>query len=366
MLNNILNLQINHNINEFNRINYLNKKSDIFKKEQNIKQEETNNKFKKITINKKEHFSIKQKININYVESKDPEPTDINRQIRKINNVYKLKYMNTQSNGFGDFIRGCFFLLEFCEKYNLELDIHIYDNNIKFLINYFNNKSNINNKIANGVSKFSKINCEFNNKNGVITYNINNDYDDSEFIQFLNKQPIFLNNIFINATLFPCEYISKKHIEYMKYILDPIDPIKIEINNILNNLNIKPKTYITYHIRLGDTYIENQSEYIKKSILDKITRIIDIIDYKNCLLLSDSNSIKNVLKIKYPNIRILTNKICHITSNETEKIKNTLLEFYLMSFSSQIKSFSVYPHGSGFSKWCSVVYEIPYICYYIS
>lgn len=365
MLNNILNLQINHNINELNRINYINKKNDIFNKEQN-KNPEGLLKLKKIVIDKRNHFSIKQKININYVEPKDPEPIDLDTRIRKINNVYKLKYINTNSNGFGDFIRGCLFLLEFCEKHNLELDIHIYDSNIRFFLKYFINKPIIHSKIANYINKFTKLNCEFKSKNGIITYNINDDYDDTKFVQFLNNQPIFNNNIFINTTLFPSEYISKKYTEYMKYILDPIDSIKIEINNILNANKLMPKGYITYHIRLGDDYIEKQSEYIKKSIIDKISKILNIIDSKNCLVLSDSNAIKQLLKTIYPNIRILTNEICHITTNEKEKIKNTLIEFYLMSFSSQITSFSVYPHGSGFSKWCSIVYEIPYICYYIS
>jgi hypothetical protein len=364
MLNNILNLQINHNINELNRINYINKKNDLFNKEQNNNSESL--KFKKIIVDNREHFSIKQKINIKYVEPKDPEPIVLNGRIKKINNVYKLKYINSKSSGFGDFIRGCLFLLEFCEKYNLELDIHIYDSNIRFFLRYFINKAIIDNKIINNIHKYAKLNCEFTSKNGIITYNINDDYDDSEFIQFLNNQPNFYNNIFINTTLFPSEYISKKHIEYMKYVLDPIDSIKIEINNILNSNNLVPKNYITYHIRLGDDYIEKQPEFIKKSIIDKIAKIINIVNSKNSLILSDSNAIKQLLKTIYPNIRILTNEICHIISNENEKIKNTLIEFYLMSFSSQITSFSVYPHGSGFSKWCSAVYEIPYICYYIS
>ena len=49
-------------------------------------------------------------------------------------------------------------------------------------------------------------------------------------------------------------------------------------------------------------------------------------------------------------------------TNDTNLI-NTLKEFYIMSFSSHIYSFSVYDHGSGFSKWCSVAYNIPYVCF---
>jgi hypothetical protein len=34
-----------------------------------------------------------------------------------------------------------------------------------------------------------------------------------------------------------------------------------------------------------------------------------------------------------------------------------------MTYSKYIYSFSVYDHGSGFSKWCATTYNIPYICY---
>jgi hypothetical protein len=55
----------------------------------------------------------------------------------------------------------------------------------------------------------------------------------------------------------------------------------------------------------------------------------------------------------------------HTLENDINSLKNTLIDFYLMSQSKQIISFSVYQHGSGFSKWCAVTYEIPYVCYSI-
>ena len=49
-----------------------------------------------------------------------------------------------------------------------------------------------------------------------------------------------------------------------------------------------------------------------------------------------------------------------------DAVKNTLVDFYLMSQSRHIYSYSVYTHGSGFSKWCAVLYNIPYETYYIN
>ena len=69
-------------------------------------------------------------------------------------------------------------------------------------------------------------------------------------------------------------------------------------------------------------------------------------------------------------IKTLFKEIIHLCESDThvennEKIKNTLIEFYLMSFSKEIKSYSCYEHGSGFSYWCAKTFNIPYSCKYM-
>ena len=40
-------------------------------------------------------------------------------------NVYQYSYKNEKTNGLGDFIRGCLFLINFCEKHNYRFNIII-------------------------------------------------------------------------------------------------------------------------------------------------------------------------------------------------------------------------------------------------
>jgi hypothetical protein len=59
-------------------------------------------------------------------------------------------------------------------------------------------------------------------------------------------------------------------------------------------------------------------------------------------------------------ILFLIYNITHIGEGiklENEKIRNTMLDFYLMSKSSAIYSLTSYPHGSGFSYWCAKCME---------
>jgi hypothetical protein len=38
----------------------------------------------------------------------------------------------------------------------------------------------------------------------------------------------------------------------------------------------------------------------------------------------------------------------------------TMLDFNIMRFSNSIISFTAYAHGSGFSKYCSTLYNVPF------
>jgi len=368
MLNNFINQEINHNINKLNKLNYLNNKN--FSKVNSYKSQE---KYKDVSVKNINFFSI-NKDNIkkldeiishdNSEEHYNNTLIKINSNIKKINNVYKINYINGAATGFGDFIRGSYFMLQFSEKNNINIDFHIYDNVIKQFLQFFIKKNNINHIIANDIYKNTDINVHFTNINDIIDYKLNTE-NDNNFINYLNNCKNYSNNIYINTINFPTHNISKKHLDFMKYMLEPTDTIKIEINKILKELDLNFKNYITYHIRLGDEYLENQKNNIKTNIIYKLLNNIVINNENKYLIVSDSISIKKFIKNKYPNVRYLMNEYKHSINSNIDDIKNTLIDFYLMSFSKSIISYSIYPHGSGFSKWCAITYEIPYICYSI-
>ena len=393
MLNNFINQEINHNINNINKLNKLNKLNYLnFSKVNSYKSQEKykDDSVKKInfcSINKLDEIISHDNINIKKINfcsiNKDNIKTldeiishdnskkhynntliKINSNIKKINNVYKINYINGPATGFGDFIRGSYFMLQFSEKNNINIDFHIYDNVIKQFLQFFIKKNNINHIIANNIYKNTDINVDFTNINDVIDYKLNTE-NDNNFINYLNNCNNYSNNIYINTINFPTHNISKKHLYFMKYLLEPTDTIKIEINKILKELDLNFKNYITYHIRLGDEYLENQKNNIKTNIIYKLLNNIVINNENKYLIVSDSISIKKFIKNKYPNVRYLMNEYKHSINSNIDDIKNTLIDFYLMSFSKSIISYSIYPHGSGFSKWCAITYEIPYICYSI-
>ena len=152
---------------------------------------------------------------------------------------------------------------------------------------------------------------------------------------------------------------------FIRSKLQPNDAMQKTIQNAFVKLNVKPKQYAVIHIRSGDKYMLKNNQ-INPHVLKKIVATLS----KNMkpgtkyLILSDNNQIKVILKKIFPNIIIQMTNIAHLgeTDNPSdEAIQETLLDFYLMSNAFQIIGFSPYNWGSGFSQWCSILHNIPFV-----
>ena len=141
--------------------------------------------------------------------------------------------------------------------------------------------------------------------------------------------------------------------------------MKTYIDNTLKELQLKKKGYGVIHIRSGDKYLVD-GEKMSVDFINKIKKIIVklIIPGRRYLILSDSNILKSHLKV-FPNFYILIRNIEHLggeamKSSDSNGVMNTMLEYYLMSYSNAIVSLTTYEHVSGFSKYCSVLNNIPF------
>jgi hypothetical protein len=173
---------------------------------------------------------------------------------------------------------------------------------------------------------------------------------------------------------FPINEIPEKNKEYMRKFLEPTNEMKIIINQTLDELNIYSKQYIAIHIRSGDIYLTEGKNTFTNGYIYKLINNIkndiknDINGENNYLLIADSNDVKKIIQEIFPKFKTLMKPITHFGEGvvlEEEKVKNTMIDFYLLSFAKSIFSYSSYKHGSGFSYWCAKTFNIPYVCKYI-
>jgi hypothetical protein len=302
--------------------------------------------------------------------------------VKVINNVYQKVYKgNIKPTGFGDFIRGCYFLLQFCNKNNFEPKVFIYNSIAEFLINHGKNydlyqKSN--KTFSSNITMFVKNNwndCVLDTNNNIVGFN-KNTVVYHEFVKYMCYDvSVFSNNIFIYNIMFPEDQeITPGDKKYIRQMLEPTDEMSKYVDDTLKYLRLYKKKYNVIHIRSGDKYLRENSKVFSSNYIKKIVAELFLIFNKDktnhdYLLLADNNEIKCFLMEKFPYLKSLRLNIIHIgegSVSERQKVKNTLLDFYLLANSDSIKSFTAYPHGSGFSYWCAKTYNIPYSCKYIT
>jgi len=303
-----------------------------------------------------------------------------NKKITTICQVYQQKYAyNINVTGFGDFIRGCFFTLQFCSKYLFNCEILIQHPVAVFLKKFqlsFSNSFVLDKLLSKTNSMFTQSNLKdtiFNENNNIDGFILSNK-PLTDYIDYLCNLKVVNNSIYSFNILFPYDNISFKECETLQSILEPTDEMKSYVDETLKQIGFTSKKYIIIQVRSGDVYLKNETKIFNsnyfKVIKNEISQIIKNNSENNdFLLIADNNEIKYLICEEFPNIKAFYKDITHLGEGfklEREKVKNTLLDFYLMANSDSIFSSTVYLHGSGFSYWCSKVYNIPHKCKYIS
>jgi hypothetical protein len=150
--------------------------------------------------------------------------------------------------------------------------------------------------------------------------------------------------------------ISKNEQDYIKTILKPNTKFQNYIDLVLakipfDNFNI-------FHLRIGDDFFHNKQSNISVSELISFVRTTKD---KNDILITDSEVLKKEIFLN-EKIYTLNTYICHLgIETNKDKIRDTLLEFFLISKSKKIKTLCKIHQVSGFVKWVSLVYGIELI-----
>jgi hypothetical protein len=311
---------------------------------------------------------------------------DINRLKKKkvmtIYHIYQQKYAyDINVTGFGDFIRGCFYILQFCNKFNFKCEILIHHPIAIFLEKFYSSYSC--NPLVDKLLSENNEMFTCSNLKDTIFNKINNNIDgfvlssrtQTDFVEYLCSLKIFNSSIYSYNILFPYDEVSPQECNIMESLLEPTNEMKMYVDETISCLGIMKKKFNIIHIRSGDIYLKNETKIFDsiyfKTITNEVFKIINNNKSGNLdfLLIADNNEIKYFLSEVFPEIKTLYKDITHLGEGielEREKVKNTLLDFYLISNSASVYSFTVYPHGTGFSWWCSKVYGIPYTCKYVS
>ena len=304
------------------------------------------------------------------------------KNVKTINHIYQQKYAHDINvTGFGDFIRGCYFILQFCNKYKFECEILIHHPIAIFLEKFYSSYSHnplIDKLLSENNEMFTQSNLKdtiFNKIDNNIDEFVLSSKTQTDFVEYLCSLKIINRSIYSYNILFPYDEVSPQECKFMASLLEPTNEMKMYVDETIAHIGFSKKKFIIIHVRSGDVYLKNETKVFDslyfKTITTEISKIINNNKSRNTdfLLIADNNEIKYLLCNVFPTIKTLYKDITHLGEGselEREKVKNTLLDFYLISNSSSVYSFTIYPHGSGFSYWCAKTYNIPYKCMFIN
>lgn len=262
--------------------------------------------------------------------------------------VIKQSYYNCIQNqtdnfwGMGDMMRSIYGAYIKSKEYNFKLIIDFSHHPISDFIICSNHKYS--NEISNNINSiYMYSNKQFNR---YLSRNLNS--NKTAFVGAHFGPEVYNENICDNDI----KFFIKKNIRMNSHFLSCFQE---KIKNIsLLNFNV-------IHYRLGDIeLIQNIADTNKLTkyynhLMGEITN--------NTILLTDSTTFKNYVKQNNDSIFLFNHDIGHIGYHSSyEKMKNSLIEYFILSKATSIKSYSVYKWTSGFTYSIHKIYDVPLTC----
>jgi hypothetical protein len=288
-----------------------------------------------------------------------------NTILKKVVNVYQTQFVDFKASGLGDYLRGSFMMLQLLrtlKKYTgvqVDFDMDIRNHPMsKFLItdptlevpeNY------------NSLGNFHIDSLLVNQDENDIAYQ----HIVREIVRYFNKiqKPTFF--AYCCKDIVYTEILDSEK-AFIRSRLQPTPEMETYIVESMIRLGVS-QPFTTLHVRLDDAVCfphavgSSQATLNTQLLEDLVTAVRSKIDpSKTYVLVSSSTRIKDALT--GGNIKSIPTAICHIGQNQTpteEELRDTLLDFFLMSRSEEILAFSTYTR-TGFSLECSNIYGIPY------
>jgi hypothetical protein len=244
---------------------------------------------------------------------------------QKVNNLGEEHFW-----GLGDILRGTMSMFQYSKKYNFCLIVDIQLHPIsKFL--------KVNTHEYSDFVLENKDNIPFVFEDKIEEYLINND----------NVVYLFTNSFLIEGVTQECK-------DFMKTILTPTDEFEKYMQKIYTQFSI-PVNYNIIHFRLGDNYLIHNNNCDFQKCINIMNSNIE----QNDILISDSFKFKEEIIHRNYKVNLFMIPITHLGYYKHNDIRDTIFEFFLITKSSKIKTYTCYSHISGFVNMASIIYDIP-------
>lgn len=288
-----------------------------------------------------------------------------NTTLKKVINVYQTQFLDFKASGLGDYLRGSMMMLQLLRTLEKYTGVHVdFDMDMR---NHPMSKFLVCDEALERPANYPTL-----GNFHVDSLLVNQDEADiayqhivREVVRYFNKiqQPTFF--AYCCKDLVFTEILDSEK-SFIRSRLQPSPELETYSASCLTQLNVTG-AYSVLHVRLDDAICfphavgSSQATLNDQLMTDLVATVRSKVDAdKTYVLISNNQAVKDALT--GANIRSLPTAICHIGQNQTptdEQLRDTLLDFFLMSRASEIAGFSTYKR-TGFSLECATLYNIPY------
>jgi hypothetical protein len=288
-----------------------------------------------------------------------------NTTLKKVVNVYQTQFVDFKASGFGDYLRGSFMMLQLLRTLEKYTGVHVdFDMDLR---NHPMSKFLICDSTLETPTDYTKL-----GNFHIDSLLVNQDENDiayqhivREVVRYFNKiqQPTFF--AYCCKDIVYTEMLDSEK-AFIRSRIQPTSEMETYITDSLTRLGVTG-AYTTLHVRLNDAVcfphaVGSSQSTLNTTLMEDLVASVrsKVQEGKTYVLVSSSTAVKDALT--GGNILSLPTAICHIGQNQEptdEQLKDTLLDFYLMSRSQEILAFSTYER-TGFSLECANIYGSPY------
>ena len=288
-----------------------------------------------------------------------------NSTLTKVVNVYQTQFIDFKASGLGDYLRGCVSMLQLLRtlKKHTGKDV-AFDMDLR---NHPMSKFLVCDTTLERPPSYRALG-NFHVDSLVVEQDENDigyQHIVREVVRYFNKiqQPTFFTHC-CKENIYTEVLESEKALIRSK--LQPSADLETYITESLTRLGVSG-TYSALHVRMDDAVCfphavgTSQATLNDRLMEDLVATVRSKVDAeKTYILVSTNTAVKEALT--GGNIHSIPTEVCHIGQNQRStdaQLRDTLLDFFLMSRAADIAGFSTYGR-TGFSLECSTIYNIPY------
>ena len=288
-----------------------------------------------------------------------------NSVLTKVVNVYQTQFIDFRASGLGDYLRGCISMLQLLRTLkrhtgkDVAFDMDLRNHPMSKLLSCDESLERPANYAVLGNFHVDSLMVEY-DENDIAYQHIVR-----EVVRYFNKvqQSTFFTHC-CKENIYTEVLESEKALIRSK--LQPSAELETYIASSLAQLGVSG-AYSVLHVRMDDAVCfphavgSSQATLNDQLMQDLEAAVRSKVDAnKTYILISTNTAVKDALT--GGNIRSIPTAVCHIGQNQSptdEQLRDTLLDFFLMSRAAEIAGFSTYQR-TGFSLECSTIYNIPY------